>query len=259
MPHDVQALTDKEKHTLRLLLAGHDAKSMARHLGLSVHTVNERLRDARRKLSVSSSREAARLLREAEAAAGPENLGDETIGDARAAPGGQQAAEPGAVNVASRRKAWAIGGFAMLSFSFALLALSGAPEAAQDPARQPARQLARAAQAPAAAEPAAAQAARQFLALVDAGNWDASWAATAGSFRSLNTVEVWRSASESGRVPLGRVLSRSLAGEEGIPAPPFGYQLVRFRTDFANRAAATETLTLAREGESWRVAGYIIE
>lgn len=56
------SLTDKEKQTLRLILRGHDAKSTARHLGLSVHTVNERLREARRKLAVSSSREAARLL-----------------------------------------------------------------------------------------------------------------------------------------------------------------------------------------------------
>lgn len=66
MPQGHRALTDKEKQTLRLLLSGHDAKSMARHLGLSVHTVNERLRDSRRKLSASSSREAARLLRDAE-------------------------------------------------------------------------------------------------------------------------------------------------------------------------------------------------
>ena len=254
MAQDVHALTEKEKATLRLLLAGHDAKSMARHLGLSVHTVNERLRDARRKLAVSSSREAARLLREAEAA-DPESFVDERIGDARTASAGHQAAEPGAMPFANPRRAWAIGGVAMLSFAFALLALSGAPEAAQDGAGQPAQ-----APAPsAAAESAATQAARQFLALVDAGEWDESWAATAESFRSNNTVEVWRSASESGRVPLGRVLSRSLVGEESIPAPPHGLQLVRFRTDFANKPRATETLSLAREGGSWRIAGYIIE
>ena len=51
-----QSLTEKEKETLRLLVSGYDAKSMARHLGLSVHTINERLRDARRKMAVSSSR-----------------------------------------------------------------------------------------------------------------------------------------------------------------------------------------------------------
>ncbi len=61
MAEGYQALTEKEKAALRLLLGGHDAKSMASQLGLSVHTVNERLRDARRKLSVSSSKAAARI------------------------------------------------------------------------------------------------------------------------------------------------------------------------------------------------------
>jgi DNA-binding CsgD family transcriptional regulator len=62
MNADVQALSEREKETLRLLLEGHDAKSNASNLGISVHTVNERLRTARRKLGVSSSREAARIL-----------------------------------------------------------------------------------------------------------------------------------------------------------------------------------------------------
>jgi len=43
---------------------------MARHFGHSVHTINEWLRNARRKLAVSSSREATRLLREREKAEG---------------------------------------------------------------------------------------------------------------------------------------------------------------------------------------------
>ena len=60
MAEGYQALTAKEKEALRLLLGGHDAKSMANQLGLSVHTINERLRDARRKLSVSGSKAAAR-------------------------------------------------------------------------------------------------------------------------------------------------------------------------------------------------------
>jgi DNA-binding CsgD family transcriptional regulator len=66
MQESRQSLSEREIETLRLLLAGHDAKSCARTLGLSVHTVNDRLRDARRKLGVSSSREAARLLAKAE-------------------------------------------------------------------------------------------------------------------------------------------------------------------------------------------------
>ena len=73
-----QSLSEREIETLRLLLAGHDAKSCARTLGLSVHTVNDRLRDARRKLGVSSSREAARILAKAEELA-PNFPGDRAL------------------------------------------------------------------------------------------------------------------------------------------------------------------------------------
>lgn len=56
------ALTDKEIEVLRLLAAGHTVKSIAVQLGRSEASINERLRDARRKTCVGSSRELARLL-----------------------------------------------------------------------------------------------------------------------------------------------------------------------------------------------------
>ena len=40
----MESLSDRERETLRLLGRGHEAKSIASTLGLSVHTVNERLR-----------------------------------------------------------------------------------------------------------------------------------------------------------------------------------------------------------------------
>lgn len=251
--HGYQSLTEKEKQTLRLLLAGHDAKSMARTLGLSVHTVNERLRYARRKLSASSSREAARLMRDTEETP-PHSLGDKRLGDAPAAAAAQQGARPGAGSLSIPRIAWPIGGLAMIVFLAAALALSASPQT-QDPT-EPAPSGATTAPA---TESAAAQSARQWLALVDAGKWRESWAATAQSFQSNNTVAMWQSASESARVPLGRMLSRRLASEEGVPAPPSGYRVLHFRTDFANKAGAIETLSLAPEGESWRVVGYYID
>lgn len=254
MAPDYQALTEKEKQTLRLLLAGHDAKSMARHLELSVHTINERLRDARRKLSASSSKEAARLLREAEGA-DPHSVGDKQIGDAPDARGAEQGGRPAGGSPAKSRTVRAIGGFVMISFALAMLALAPSLQPAQDRAGT---EGAETRPAP-AAETAVTGAARHWLSLVDAGNWQESWATTGQSFQSLNTVEIWQKVSVEGRVPLGRVLSRRLVSEESIPAPPHGYQLVRFRTDFANKAGATETLSLAREGESWKVAGYFIE
>ena len=44
-----------------------------------------------------------------------------------------------------------------------------------------------------AAETAPVQTTRQWLALVDTGDWPGSWKATGQSFRDLNTVELWTS------------------------------------------------------------------
>lgn len=51
---------------LRLLVRGHDIKSAARELSISLAAVNERLRTACLKLGVSRSREAARIAEEGE-------------------------------------------------------------------------------------------------------------------------------------------------------------------------------------------------
>lgn len=60
-------LNESERAVLRLLAQGHTAKSIATTIGSSTAAVNERLREARRKTGVGSSRELARLLRAQEA------------------------------------------------------------------------------------------------------------------------------------------------------------------------------------------------
>lgn len=60
--HQTGTLSEREKEALRLLANGHDAKSAAGVLQVSVNAINERLREARRKLGTTSSREAARIL-----------------------------------------------------------------------------------------------------------------------------------------------------------------------------------------------------
>lgn len=72
-------LTDREKEILRLLSRGHDAKSAATIMNVSVNSINERLREVRRKLGTTSSREAARTLLEAEASNSQE-VWDKEIG-----------------------------------------------------------------------------------------------------------------------------------------------------------------------------------
>ena len=112
---------------------------------------------------------------------------------------------------------------------------------------------------PAAAESDPVRAAREWLALIDKGDWTASWNATGQSFKALNTVDVWAKLSEQVRPPLGAVQSRVLISEQDVPAPPYGYRMVKFRTDYANKPGAIETLSLSREGEQWRVVGVTIE
>ena len=138
---------------------------MASKLGLSVHTINERLRDTRRKLSVSSSKATARILREVERTT-PQKLGDKSSGDARPMTNGQASNPPSTRSLRTSRAAWTIGGLAMIAALFATLALSPT---------QPVATPAQAASAPVpVAESDASRAARHWLTLVDARNWQAA-------------------------------------------------------------------------------------
>lgn len=60
---DLSRLNEAERSVLRLLAEGHTAKSIAGATGSTAAAVNERLREARRKTGVGSSRELARLLK----------------------------------------------------------------------------------------------------------------------------------------------------------------------------------------------------
>jgi DNA-binding CsgD family transcriptional regulator len=56
------SLTEREKDVLRLLSQGFDVKACARELDISEGSVTERLREARKRLGATSSRDAARLF-----------------------------------------------------------------------------------------------------------------------------------------------------------------------------------------------------
>ncbi|HSF13238.1 MAG TPA: DUF4019 domain-containing protein [Erythrobacter sp.] len=257
MTTGLDALTAKEKDALRLLLRGHDAKSSARELGLSVHTVNERLRDARRKLGVTSSREAARRLL-AEESDTPERLGDTALGGASAMP-------PDAPVMASASQRWARFGFGpglaltlagvlAMSLILAALFLPASPLSVMTPATP-----ALSAAAPAEAEAAsAARAAEDFLKLIDESRWAESYAATGKQFRAVNTLDVWTEVSERVRRPLGTVLTRNLVTNEYVPAPPEGYQLVKFTSSYANGTNQVESVSLEWEDGTWKVVGIVI-
>lgn len=247
-----RALTEKEKQTLRLIVRGHDAKSIARSLGLSVHTINERLRDARRKMEVSSSREAARILLEAEGgdvvSPAPDFVGDAEIGEDAIRPRIDQETVPtNGAGQAYRRRPILLG-VLLMTLALGLLLLSALPQVASPPTPTPTMPDAE-----------VVDTARQWLALLDQSRWDESYRATGAAFRKLNTAQIWAAASEKARAPLGEMISRTFVSQENLPAPPAGYEVTKFRTRFANKAETLETVSLDRENGRWRVVGVTIE
>jgi DNA-binding CsgD family transcriptional regulator len=126
---DLSRLSDAERRALLLLAQGHTAKSAADLLGASEAAVNERLREARRKTGVGSSRELARLV--------AQESRDEKIGVA--GHGGGAAIEARVFNLRAR---WpvllgvsALVILASVVGAFTALAVSG--QAAPDPATPP--------------------------------------------------------------------------------------------------------------------------
>ena len=167
---------------------------------MSVHTINERLRDARRKLAVSSSREAARLLLNAEGGgpgeAVPDLFGDTAIEEDAIHP-------PVDLETASingdrwfYRHPWIISGVSFMTVVLGLFALASLPQLASPP---PTRAII----SDAATVSAVSDAARQWLALVDQNRWDESYRATGAPFRKQNTLRSWTATSEKMRTLLG--------------------------------------------------------
>jgi len=162
MHEGLRTLSGRETEVLRLLLAGHDAKSAATSLDLSVHTVNERLREARRKLGVSSSREAARLLAQFDQRA-PNFLGDKKLGANLLASKDLGVAGSGEVKHrmqpdrrrAKASSAWLAGGMLVMSLTIAAFTLLSAVNTSGE------------AQVPSGPAPAATAPAMDLMAIAD--------------------------------------------------------------------------------------------
>lgn len=105
-------------------------------------------------------------------------------------------------------------------------------------------------------------AAGSWLEILDALKWGQSWEGTGKLFRSNLTQDQWAKLAQSVRDPLGAVQSRAILGAtkaQSLPGAPDGeYQIVQYRTVFANKASAVETVVLGREGNQWKIVGYFI-
>lgn len=157
---DLSTLNPAEREALALLAQGHTAKSIASLTGRSVGSINERLREARRKTGVGSSRELARLF-------ATQQSRDEQIGMAAAPAWGATAPEAAAV-ARGPGKGAVLMGFALLSGIAALAFVPGLSSQPQEAVSDPEFNI---------TFPAAKFDARNLHAQVRGETRDAAWAA----------------------------------------------------------------------------------
>ncbi|MEM1051925.1 MAG: DUF4019 domain-containing protein [Pseudomonadota bacterium] len=259
MADEIEALTEKEREALRLLLAGHDAKSSASELDISIHTLNDRLRSARRKLGVTTSKEAARVLATAEEEA-PTNshqtlvhkgLGvTETQENQEFDPAADRS-ESGSFPLTGRQK-----GFLIMSISIALVAgvlvsvspiAPSTPSASYDTESTPAR--------PAASELKA----RRFVGMIDAGLFDESYAEAGQALRDQYALGKWRFGLTL-RMTKGKVQRRDLA--RLTPAKEYAglgqgrFEIVEFDSLFEYNKRQIERVVMKRASKGWEVVDY---
>jgi hypothetical protein len=106
--------------------------------------------------------------------------------------------------------------------------------------------------------------AREWLALSDKAPAAATWKETGAKFQAAITPDRWAEAFGAVRDPLGEVQQRTIQAaqfQQSIPGAPDGqYAIVLFRTAFARKADASETVTLEYEADGkWRVVGYFVK
>ncbi|MGA2806979.1 MAG: DUF4019 domain-containing protein [Terracidiphilus sp.] len=120
------------------------------------------------------------------------------------------------------------------------------------------------AQDQAAKKEAANQAAQSWLALVDRGDYGASWREASSFFQSKVSEADWETALKQVRAPLGVASNRTLLVAEfqtDLPNAPKGeYVILQYKTEFAGSGAVVETITpmLDKDGK-WRVSGYFVK
>lgn len=270
MAQAIGDLTDKEKEALRLLVEGHDAKSSAKLLGLSVHTVNDRLRNARRKLDVSSSREAARILRDVEGEE-PPNPPQIPAHTSFGIAGKGAPADTAALNQHSQkgptRLVWLAGGMLIMSLFIAAVIFAAVSSSGGDETAPLAQGVDASDQTSASSahnsSPAALARARRFIAAVDAGDWTRSYDVAGEFFQSQTSADEWAAMVQPVRGKLGSVEERRLANVQkvqSLPGAPDGdYEILQYQTKFSNESIiSTETVILVRNADGFDIAGYFI-
>ena len=102
-----------------------------------------------------------------------------------------------------------------------------------------------------------------WLEIVDSGNYAASWEESAPFFQKQISSSNWVQSLKEVRAPLGAVISRKVtntAAHSTLPGAPAGeYVVVTLATSYEHKDTATETVTVTKDGNDWRVVGYFIK
>lgn len=105
---------------------------------------------------------------------------------------------------------------------------------------------------------------QSWLVLVDAAKWSESWKQASAAFRKAVPEETWVTGVAHVREPLGKLLHRELLSasfSRELPGAPDGqYVVSQYRTVFANKADAMETVVAQVDTDgSWRISGYYVK
>jgi len=112
---------------------------------------------------------------------------------------------------------------------------------------------------------AAQRVAREWLALVDKLDAEASWKAAGERFRSAFSPTYWVDKLRREREARGTLVQRAAAdtafANSGVGLPEGGnYAIVAFRSSFANQIDAREEVMLEVGPDyAWHVIGYVIQ
>lgn len=106
--------------------------------------------------------------------------------------------------------------------------------------------------------------AKGWLALTDSAKYGQIWDEAASIFKGAISKSDWEKAVKGVRSPLGAVKARKVKSAtfaRTLPGAPAGeYVVIRFESQFENKASAIETVTPMREKDgTWMVSGYFIK
>ncbi len=103
----------------------------------------------------------------------------------------------------------------------------------------------------------------QWLKVIDDDNYDKGWIYASEYLKNAVPKDSFKQTLQGVRSPLGRMKKRVFDAAQyttRLPGSPDGeYVVMKYKTEFANKANAIETLISKKEDGQWKVAGYYIK